>query len=61
MNHTNQFNTRHTITLDDSTFQKLRSKGNFGESYADIISRLIEGADNIAWRRSSGYEEGNDK
>jgi predicted CopG family antitoxin len=61
MSHTNQPNTRHTITLDDSTFKKLRSKGNFGESYADLISRLIERADNIAWGHPSRHEEGNDK
>jgi hypothetical protein len=45
MNHMNQSNARHTITLDDSTFHKLRSKGNFGETYADIILRLIRNAD----------------
>jgi predicted CopG family antitoxin len=61
MSKANQSNTRHTITLDDSTFQKLRCIGNFGESYSDVISRLIERADNIARRCSSRSEEGNDK
>jgi predicted CopG family antitoxin len=61
MNHMNQSNARHTITLDDSTYQKLRSKGNFGESYAEVISRLIEHTDNDTWRHSSRFRENNDK
>ena len=57
MNHTNQSNARHTITLDDSTFRKLRGKGNFGETYADIILRLIKKTDD-KWQHSL---EDNDK
>lgn len=38
-----QTNNRHTITIDDKTYQLLRSKGNFGETYSEVISRLIEG------------------
>jgi predicted CopG family antitoxin len=41
----NQVKTRHTITIDDKTFQILRSKGNFGETYSDVISRIIEDSD----------------
>ena len=33
---------RHTITIDDKTYQLLRSKGNFGETYSKVILRLIE-------------------
>jgi predicted CopG family antitoxin len=47
----NQSDARHTITLDDSTYQKLRSKGNFGETYADVILRLIRNTDDT-WRDS---------
>jgi predicted CopG family antitoxin len=36
-------NNRHTITIDDKTFQLLKGKGNFGETYSEVISRLIEG------------------
>ncbi len=39
----NLTNNRHTITIDDKTYQLLRKKGNFGETYSKVISRLIEG------------------
>ena len=32
---------RHTITIDDKTFRELRSKGLFGESYSDLLLRLL--------------------
>jgi len=32
---------RHTITINDLTFQKLKSKGIFGESYSELLSRLL--------------------
>ena len=41
----NEVNVRHTITIDDRTFQKLRSKGNFGETYSKLISRIIKDSD----------------
>lgn len=44
LNQINQTTVRHTITLDDLTFRKLRDKGRFGESYCDLISRLIDSA-----------------
>jgi predicted CopG family antitoxin len=34
-------NTRRTITINEHTFQKLRSVGMFGESYSDLILRLV--------------------
>lgn len=34
-------NTRHTITINEHTFQKLRSVGTFGESYSDLILKLV--------------------
>jgi predicted CopG family antitoxin len=34
--------TRHTITVSEYTFRKLRGAGMFGESYSDLILRLVE-------------------
>ena len=31
---------RHTITINQRTFEKLKQKGLFGESYSDLILRL---------------------
>ncbi len=39
----NLTNDRHTITIDDKTYQLLRKRGNFGETYTEVISRLLEG------------------
>lgn len=33
---------RHTITINEHTFLKLRGVGTFGESYSDLILRLVE-------------------
>ena len=38
----NQVNVRHTITIDDKTYRRLRGRGKFGETYSKVISRLIE-------------------
>jgi predicted CopG family antitoxin len=35
-------NDRHTITINGNAFLKLRNIGRFGESYSDIILRLID-------------------
>ena len=32
---------RHTITINDRTFKEVRSKGLFGESYSDLLLRLL--------------------
>ena len=32
---------RHTITINQRAFEKLKGKGQFGESYSDVILRLI--------------------
>jgi predicted CopG family antitoxin len=34
-------NQRHTITINHTTFVKLKSIGRFGESYSDVISRML--------------------
>jgi predicted CopG family antitoxin len=31
---------RHTITLNDEAFEKLKEKGVFGETYSQVIARL---------------------
>ena len=38
---------RHTITLDHSTCMRLKSKGSFGESYSQIITRLLDKFENV--------------
>lgn len=32
---------RHTITINQRAFEKLKGKGLFGESYSDLILRII--------------------
>ncbi len=34
---------RHTITINARAFSRLRSKGQFGESYSDVILRVLNG------------------
>ena len=36
---------RHTITVNHSTFDKLKNQGRFGESYSELISRVIDAAE----------------
>lgn len=38
---------RHTITINDTTFRELRSRGLFGESYSDLLLRLLREAEKI--------------
>lgn len=38
----NSIKTRHTITVSEYTFRKLKGIGTFGESYSDLILRLVE-------------------
>ena len=38
----NESNERHTITINHVAFQKLRQRGIFGESYSDVIVRLVK-------------------
>jgi predicted CopG family antitoxin len=35
-------NARHTITISDLAFSRLRGKGEFGESYSDVILRVLD-------------------
>ena len=40
-------NVRHTITINDEAFLKLRDNGLFGESYSDVILRLTDKNDAV--------------
>jgi len=33
---------RHTITITNEVFQRLRKKGRFGETYSKLLLRLID-------------------
>jgi predicted CopG family antitoxin len=33
--------TRHTISLDEEVYIRLKSKGKFGESFNSLVNRLI--------------------
>jgi predicted CopG family antitoxin len=35
-------NDRITITIDRNVYQKLKRKGFFGETYSQLVSRLLE-------------------
>jgi hypothetical protein len=38
---------RHTITLSHQTFVRLKKKGTFGESYTELVSRILDQLDGI--------------
>lgn len=33
---------RKTLTITDSTYERLKSFGNFGESFDDLLNRLMD-------------------
>jgi predicted CopG family antitoxin len=35
-------NARHTITLNDEAYLKMKRKGRFGESYSELVTRLAD-------------------
>jgi len=35
-------NDRHTITINNEAYQKLKGKGIFGESYSQLILRIAD-------------------
>ena len=37
----NEENERHTITVNNSAFKKLKNEGRFGELYSELISRIL--------------------
>ncbi len=36
---------RHPIVLHDETYQRLKKFGRFGETYTDVINRLLDTVD----------------
>jgi hypothetical protein len=42
MNKNNESFTRHTITISYATLMKLKKSGIFGESYSQLINRLVD-------------------
>ena len=36
---------RRTISLNDDVYSRLRQKGNFGESFGRLITRILDQAD----------------
>ena len=47
MNETCQPDTRHTITVNHLAFLKLKNMGRFGESYSELILRLLAYFENV--------------
>jgi hypothetical protein len=47
MNEKNTTSSRHTITVDNPTFMRLKSKGRFNETYSQLITRLLDHFDNV--------------
>ena len=39
-------NERHSLTINHSTFLRLKERGFFGESFSELISRIIDELDN---------------
>lgn len=42
---------RHTISINDEAYKKLRIKGAFGESYTSLILRLLDTIDTLNMER----------
>jgi predicted CopG family antitoxin len=42
MNKNNISNKIHTIAIDDTNYQTLRSLGSVGDSFNDVVTRLIK-------------------
>ena len=38
---------RHTITINGLAFSALRKRGRFGETYSEVILRILELAENV--------------
>jgi predicted CopG family antitoxin len=52
-------NARHTITLNDEAYLKMKSMGKFGESYSELVTRLADLAD-ISTQSTQRQESEND-
>jgi predicted CopG family antitoxin len=47
---------RHTVTVNEETFRKLKRCGTFNESYSQLISRLIDLAEYASRLESTELE-----
>jgi predicted CopG family antitoxin len=43
---------RYTISINDTTYQRLKHRGQFGESFTDLISRILDFYENNRKRES---------
>lgn len=43
---------RYTISITDTTYQRLKHRGQFGESFTDLISRILDFYENNRERES---------
>lgn len=48
---------RHTITLNQEAFQKLKTAGKFQESYSDVILRTFSELDTLVPSKEDSKEE----
>jgi hypothetical protein len=53
VNQVKQRSSRHTITLNHHTFDRLKSMGHFGESYTELLSRLLDHLEKINGREET--------
>ena len=51
---------RHTITVNHETYEKLKQQGIFNESYSELICRLVEIAESTSRSKSTVFEGGMD-
>ena len=51
---------RHTITVNHETYEKLKRKGIFNESFSELISRLVDIAEATGHSKSTIFEGGMD-
>ena len=50
-------NDRITITIDRRVHQKLKQNGKFGETYSELLSRMIESLDSINVKQNGAGNE----
>jgi predicted CopG family antitoxin len=49
-------NARHTITVNDEAYLKMKSIGKFGESYSELVTRLADLAETSGESIKKGTE-----
>jgi hypothetical protein len=46
--------TRHSLTLDHTTFLRLKERGFFGECFSDLITRILDELENSNSNQTGG-------